>query len=190
MISRWFRQSKLDPLGVSMTGAKLGNRLLVVGCRDPHLIAALAQKTGLTGRACAVDDSADRVKEAERVATQEGALIEAASAPLYALPYDADAFDVIVIRDVLLERDASARLSIVDQAMRVLRPGGRVIVIEPDRRSASVLGALFRGKPGTEPSPDADALRGALQQIGFAAVRTIAERERLVFVEGVKRAKP
>jgi ubiquinone/menaquinone biosynthesis C-methylase UbiE len=190
MFDKWFRHSTLDPLGVSMTGAKLGDRLLVVGCRDPKLIALLAKKTGLTGRACAVDDSPGRVKDAERAAAEEGVLIEAFSAPLYALPFDAEAFDVVVVRNVLLDVDPSARVSIVDQALRVLRPGGRVILIEPSGRAAGGgFSALFQSKPPPEPSPDAQALCGALQQIGFVAVRAIAERERLLFVEGVKRAE-
>ena len=44
---KWFKTSTLDPLSVSMAGAKLGDRVLVVGCSDPRLIAALAAKAGL-----------------------------------------------------------------------------------------------------------------------------------------------
>ena len=54
-------------------------------------------------------------------------------------------------------------------ALRVLRGGGRLIVIE----RANV-------KP--------DALTAPLQHAGFAAVRVLAEAERLIFVEGIKKA--
>ena len=33
-----------EPLALSMTGVKLGDRLLVIGANDPQLIAALAIK--------------------------------------------------------------------------------------------------------------------------------------------------
>ena len=69
---KWFKSSTLDPLNVSMAGAKLGDRLIVVGCSDPQLIAALAGKTGLTGRAVAVDGSSQRVAEAGRISLAEG----------------------------------------------------------------------------------------------------------------------
>ena len=36
MFSKWFRPAALDPLAVSMAGAKLGDRVLVVGCGDPR----------------------------------------------------------------------------------------------------------------------------------------------------------
>ena len=64
-----------------MAGVKLGDRLLVIGCADPRLIAQLAVKTGLTGRAFALDEDEPTVAAADRIATQEGALIETAAAP-------------------------------------------------------------------------------------------------------------
>src|SRR5438094_175662 len=51
----WFRKTApADPLAVSMTGVKLGDRVLVIGAGDPALIAALGAKTGLTGTTCGV----------------------------------------------------------------------------------------------------------------------------------------
>ena len=46
MFNKWFRPAALDPLSVSMAGVKLGDRVLVIGCSDPLLIAALAAKAG------------------------------------------------------------------------------------------------------------------------------------------------
>ena len=64
-------KTSTDPLSVSMAGVKLGDRVLVVGCSDPRLIATLAVKTGLTGRACAVDESATWRPMRGRVALQK-----------------------------------------------------------------------------------------------------------------------
>ena len=36
MFNKWFRPPALDPLSVSMSGVKLGDRVLVIGCSDPH----------------------------------------------------------------------------------------------------------------------------------------------------------
>ena len=45
---------------VSLIGLQLGNRVLQIGHSDPHLIALLAAKVGLTGQASALvaDDTA------------------------------------------------------------------------------------------------------------------------------------
>ena len=84
-----------------MAGIKLGDRLLVVGCSDAILLAQLAVKTGLTGRAFAVDEREAIVTAAGEIATREGALVETATAQWTSLPVETDSFDVAVVRDVL-----------------------------------------------------------------------------------------
>src|SRR5215207_1555377 len=55
----WFKSSPPgDPLAVTMAGVKMGDRLLVIGCSDPKLVAQLALKPGISGRVCAVDADA------------------------------------------------------------------------------------------------------------------------------------
>jgi SAM-dependent methyltransferase len=180
---KWFRPSALDPLAVSMAGAKLGDRVLVVGCSDPRLIAALAAKAGLSGRACAVDESEDLAAEAGRFALKEGALIETSTAPLYELGFDGGSFDLVVLRNVGTENRQS-RAPVVHEAWRLLRPGGRCMII--DTLPGGGMAAIFGGqaRPSQEGAAEAiDVLKGQ----GFVAVRTLAEREGLRFVEAVKK---
>jgi ubiquinone/menaquinone biosynthesis C-methylase UbiE len=184
---KWFRQSSLDPLSVSMVGAKLGDRLLVIGCGDPRLVAALAAKAGLTGRACAVDASAERAEAAGRVALNEGALVEVSQVDLHALPFDAASFDLVILRDVLDAHAQGQELAVVQEAHRVLRSGGRCMVINTSGRRSSGLAAVFRARDTIQESADANALTALLKTRGFVAVRTLAEREGLVFIEGVNR---
>ena len=113
-----------------------------------------------------VDESPTRATSAEQVALREGALIETFAAPYHALPFDADTFDVVVLREI----PASARATF-EQAHRVLRGGGRCMAIV----TASA------GGPST--------LLDDLRQSGFVAVRSLAEREGLVFVEAVKKSE-
>jgi SAM-dependent methyltransferase len=180
---RWLRKSTGDPLAVSMSGIKLGDRLLVVGGTDVPLITALAGKAGLTGRACVVDASdAVRARTASAV-EREGVLIESFAAPLTALPFEADSFDAVVIRNALSALSADARPRALEEVRRVARPGGRCIVIDDARRGG--LAGLVGGARGNAMYGEggAAALLGAA---GFRGVRTLAEREGLVFVEGVK----
>src|SRR5512138_382862 len=95
-----FRKSVGEPLAVTMAGVKLGDRFVSVGVRDPKLIAALAMKAGLTGRACAIDADQSRVTGAAAAIEGEGALVEVTAAPWEALPFDASSFDVALVRDV------------------------------------------------------------------------------------------
>lgn len=174
----WFKRSGMEPLAVSMSGLKLADRLVVVGCADPLLIAALGAKVGLTGRACAVDVDAARAEDAGRVAEREGALIETAAAPGWRIPYDEGSFDVAVVRSLALDQSA-ARMAL-PEALRVLRPGGRCVTIDGEERRG--LGAAFGGRTGSAAAA-AEALRAA----GFVAVRELADRAGLSFAEGVKK---
>jgi ubiquinone/menaquinone biosynthesis C-methylase UbiE len=173
----FLRKSTSDALAVSMAGIKLGDRLLVVGCSDPLLIAQLATKTGLTGRACAVDDEETTVTRAASVALREGALVETLVSPLGTLPLDPAAFDVVVVRGALSRLPRESRVGCLAEVRRVLRPGGRCLVIDGARRGLSAL-------VGTA-SPD-NAPVGLLEAAGFKAARVLAEREGLAFAEAVK----
>ncbi|MCA1649028.1 MAG: class I SAM-dependent methyltransferase [Acidobacteria bacterium] len=167
-----------------MTGVKLGNRVLVIGCSDGPLIAGLAAKSGLTGRAVAVDESQARTAEAERVAQREGALIETIAAPPSMLPLDDNAFDIVVVRDVLPAIEPEARIRTAQETWRVLRPGGRCLVIESAARGG--LGAMFARGGGDARYAAAGGAAHVLEAGGFLAVRTLAESGGLTFVEAVK----
>jgi len=181
---RIFRQSDEEPLAVKMAGVKLGDRLLVIGCREPVLVARLAAKTGLTGHAAAVDENEAQTARAAVAIAREGALVETLTAPLTSLPLESDAFDVVVVYETLRQLTAFRRAATLSEARRVLREGGRCLVIESAQRGG--FGALISRRT-QDPSylPEGGAA-GALQYQDFRAVRTLAERDGLVFVEGVK----
>lgn len=181
----WLRKSEArEPLAVTMSGVKLGDRVLVLGCGDARLIAAMTIKAGLTGRACALDQSEDRSTRAAAAVEREGALIESFTAPWSALPFDSSSFDLVVINDVLPGLQPEPRVRCVQEAWRVLRPGGRCVVI--DRAARGGLGALIGKRVGDQQYTAAGSAPTALRAEGFAATRVLAEREGHVFVEGVK----
>lgn len=175
-----------EPLAVSMAGIKLGDRLLVIGCGDPMLIARLASKTGLTGRAAAVDARENGAADAAAAAVREGVLLETFTAPWNALPLDSDSFDVVVIRNVLPHLDAAKRAWCLVEAHRVLRPGGRCLVIDGTAKK----GILRIGR--SDEVVNDYALAGGpaeiLTQQGFKAARVLTERDGLLFAEAVKPA--
>jgi ubiquinone/menaquinone biosynthesis C-methylase UbiE len=177
---KFFRRSggRYD-LAVSMVGVKLGDRLLQIGCGDGGLAAALAAKTGLTGRAVAVDPSPDAVAAAQRAAEEAGVLVEVATAPLAQLPFDESSFDAVVLLDILRPLAPESRPPVLNEATRVVRPGGRVILVEPAPRGG--LGALVG--PRSDPMYSAEEW---LRSAELKAVRVLAERDGWRFAEGVR----
>jgi SAM-dependent methyltransferase len=182
----WFLKKQTgESLAVSMAGVKLGDRLLVVGCTDPMLIAQLAGRTGLTGRAVAVDERDNFVAAATDVAAREGVLLETATARWNSLPAESDAFDVIIVRDVFPHVDAAIRITCLGEVRRVLRSGGRCLVID-----GAVKGIFPRVRSDSGDS-DYAAAGGPVEIFaaqGFKAARILAERDGLLFAEAVKPA--
>jgi ubiquinone/menaquinone biosynthesis C-methylase UbiE len=155
----------------SMVGAKLGERLLMMGGADGRLLAALGAKTGLTGTIAAVEPDKEVATRVLTDATKAGVLADAYAAPDGVMPFDVNAFDIAVIP--FPANEGTALAAPLAEAFRVLRDGGRVSIIT---RSAS-------GSAAGAPAP----IIAAIQQAGFRAARLLAERDKLVFYEGVKK---
>ena len=171
-----------EPIIVSMTAVRTGDRLLIVGCGDVKVIEQIAGRPGISGRACAVDATSERTARALAAAEREGALLEVETAPVTALPFTDESFDVAVVNHLLPEVAESRRAAALAEVGRVLRGGGRCIVVQAGRRGG--LAGLFSGSPPMR----SDEIEALMQTAGLRAVRTLAEREGLVFVEGGRRS--
>lgn len=170
-----------EPLVMAMTAVRMGDRVLFIGCGDTRVIAQLAAKPGITGAAFAVDADAGRTARAAAAAEREGALLEARTAPFTMLPFDIASFDVVVVNHLLPELPADGQAACLREAVRVLRGGGRCVVVQAGRRGG-IAGLFGAGRM------QAAEVEAAMTNAGFRAVRTIAERQGLLFVEGGKRA--
>ena len=173
MLMKKGRGGSMDPLHVSMTGVRMGERFLQIGCYDKALLAGLAATVGLSGTsAVAAFDDGD-AERARKAGTRVGALIE-----IYdidkgrAWPVPDGQFDMVVIDDTtdgFANVDAALRHSCLCNALRAVRPGGRIEVIARLQPDAS----------GHDPVNE-------LSAAGFKPVRVLAERDRFRFVEGLR----
>jgi SAM-dependent methyltransferase len=177
------RRGAPHALAVSMTGVKMGDRFVQIGCADGGRLGAIASKVGLSGRAAAVVPDADAAVRARRGAEAAGVLVDVEIAP----PLDDASFDLAVVDDTagfFGSLRAEDRVAAVREALRILRPGGRAMVIGAAPRGG--LGALLSRAQSGPPFTASGGAALALQADGFASVRLLAEREGLVFVEGIK----
>jgi ubiquinone/menaquinone biosynthesis C-methylase UbiE len=166
---------------VSMIGARPGDSVLFCGAGRPDIAGAVGAITGLNGQTTVVDRQ-DRAKARVAAgAAAAGALVDFTDAPLTMLPFDNGQWDVAVVANGLpaLGDNASAVLA---EAVRVVRPGGRVVVI--DRVSRPGLFGLFR-TPETSVAPS-EATTGALAAAGLRGVRLLAEVEGVRYFEGTR----
>ena len=178
-----------DPhlLTVGMTGIKMGDRLLQIGCADGGRLGAVAAKVGLSGRAVLVAPDEASAKRGRTGAEAAGVLVEVEVARPMSLPFNAGDFDVAVIDDtngLLSTMGSEDRAATIAETARMLREGGRVVLIGSLPRGG--IGGFLSREASGPPFAGSSEARAALEADGFRAVRILAEREGLVFVEGVK----
>ena len=178
-----------DPYGlvVGMTGVKLGDRLLQIGCAHGGRLGAIAGKVGLTGRAVVVAPDRASADRATKGAANAGVLVEVEIAPPTRLALDDESIDVAVIDDTAGLLDGMTgpdRAAALREMKRALRPGGRAMIVGGAPRAG--FSRLFGGEHAVSAFTTSGQAKAALESEGFKLVRTLAERDGLVFVEGVK----
>jgi hypothetical protein len=180
MFIRFFRQPQIDPLQVSMTGVRMGETFVLVGCDDAVLLAGLGAKVGISGAAAAVVFDEHQAVRARGAAAKAGVLLELKIARDGAVAFDDASFDMAVVDDTqggFANRPADLRASVLADVRRVLRVGGRIEVVEGLGSSG------FFAKPTARPS-GYDAVK-ELEGAGFRP-RVLAEVTSFRFVEGLR----
>ena len=155
------------PLVVSMTGVRLGDRVIFAGT-NPAMVMPLAARTGLSGQFLAVGaGAADLKTRAER----EGHLVEAATAP----PADGS-YDVAVVEASGDWTGAIASL------LAAVRPAGRIVVVI----GAPVHGPLAFLKASASRGPEPALVVESLGRAGWHRARSIGGHDGLEFVEAMR----
>jgi ubiquinone/menaquinone biosynthesis C-methylase UbiE len=164
-----------------MIGAKAGQQILIMGAADGTLAAAVASVTGLNGRTLVVDPSTDGQRLVEAAAAKVGTLVEFERASLSTLPDNQRDFDIVVISPSLAPSTQDSA-GMVAEAARVVRAGGRVVVVE-GVPAAGWLSAMRRSQ---RPAVEATVISGWLTSAGLRAARVLAETEGVTYVEASK----
>lgn len=183
----FFRKSRLEPLPITMSGVRMGERLLQIGIDDPVTAGMLAKKVGLSGSNALLAPTDSDAERARTTAATAGVLIDVQVVSWRHFPFDAEAFDLIVVhgtRGLLASLPPDDRVACLQESRRVLRAGGRIIVIERGRRGG--LAGLLRGHRIDQYYAAAGGAEGALKAEGFKPVRLLGEADGLKFTEGLK----
>lgn len=134
-----FRRLILDHARLSA-----GQRVLDVGCGTGSLALAAARRVGTTGAVCAVDASAPMVARARRKAARGGVEIDFRDAAAQQLPYADGTFDLVLCTLVLHHLGRAGREAATREMKRVLRPGGRIVVVDFEQSTHGAHGLLAR----------------------------------------------
>jgi SAM-dependent methyltransferase len=153
--------SQTEEALVLSTGLRGAGRLLELGCGQGANLMHLAAQPGSVG----VDLSHERLRHAK----QEMACLAFIRADATQLPFRSDAFDSVLIRDVL--HHVPDRFALLREAVRVLQPGGTLAVIEPNGRNPMVfVQALVVAAERAALRSDARRIESELRELGLTDV--------------------
>jgi ubiquinone/menaquinone biosynthesis C-methylase UbiE len=167
--------------GLAMIGARTGDRVIFLGAPGPAdatLAAEVAAATGLSGRTLVVDVGPEPRARVEAAGAKAGALVEFEWAPVTMLPLEGGAFDIAVVCRQLSGLEGHNRVACCQEALRMLAPKGRVVVVEGQRRPG-----LFGLLPSKVPGLPAADVTDALKTAGARAVRTLADIDGVAYYE-------
>ncbi|HEX4142812.1 MAG TPA: class I SAM-dependent methyltransferase [Pirellulales bacterium] len=121
--------------GLEKLAPQAGEKILEVGCGTGHCLIDIARAVGPQGKVLGIDisdnmvglaqDLAQRERLAERIAIQRGDAEQ--------LPYEAGSLDGIFFSFTLELFDTPELPRVLAQCRRVLRPGGRIVVVAVSR---------------------------------------------------------
>jgi phosphatidylethanolamine/phosphatidyl-N-methylethanolamine N-methyltransferase len=176
-----FRGTRRSPhhTAESMVGARPGDRVLFCGAGRPDIAGAVGAITGLNGQTTVVDRRDGGAARVAAAAAAAGALVDYEDAPLTVLPFDTGHWDAAVIVSGLAALGPQAA-QVLGEAVRVIRPGGRVVLFDPVGRPG-VLGLWRRAAPAP-----AATIISTLTAAGLRGVRTLADTDGVRYFEGVK----
>ncbi|HEY0831173.1 MAG TPA: bifunctional demethylmenaquinone methyltransferase/2-methoxy-6-polyprenyl-1,4-benzoquinol methylase UbiE [Candidatus Dormibacteraeota bacterium] len=120
------------------TQLKIGGSALDVACGSGKLTARLAMLAGSEGRVVGLDFSAQMLE----VARQDHPGIAFLEADALSLPFDDASFDAVTIAFGL--RNLADPVRGLREMLRVVKPSGRVVVLEFVRPPAGLVGSAYR----------------------------------------------
>ena len=113
---------------IQVSGVRAGDRVLDVAGGTGDLAAAFARRVGPEGRVWLTDINNAMLTRGRDRLLDEGLITPAAQCDAEKLPFPADHFDVVTVAFGL--RNMTRKEAALAEMTRVLRPGGRLLVLE------------------------------------------------------------
>jgi len=136
------QEGKLRQWTLDIADLQPGNVVLDVGCGTGALLLAAAQRIGPVAALYGIDAAPEMVSHARRKAEAHQVQLEVVEGSADRLPYPPASFDAVFCTLTLHHLPASMRDAAIREMRRVLRPGGRVVIVDW-QRPKSLVKAIF-----------------------------------------------
>ncbi|MBW8812978.1 MAG: methyltransferase domain-containing protein [Caulobacterales bacterium] len=138
------RERSLRETILNLARPRPGEAVLDVGCGTGTLAIATRPRVGPDGEVVGADPSAEMLAGARRKARRSGVEVSFVQAPAQALPFPERRFDLVMSTLMLHHLPRPARGEALREIRRVLKPGGRLLVVDFASSSKQQGGLLHR----------------------------------------------
>jgi ubiquinone/menaquinone biosynthesis C-methylase UbiE len=179
------RRKRLRRMTIALAQIQPGDRVLEVGCGTGDVAIAACAPAGARGSVAGIDAGPEMIAVARAKAARAGVTVDFRVEPIEALTYPDASFDVVLSSLMMHHLPDDLKRQGLDQIARVLRPGGRLLIVDAKRPNGHLawgLNALMlhgKLKTGIQDLP------AMLQEAGFTSIEAGAtEFSMLGFVRG------
>ena len=132
------REGRLRERTLDAAGITAGEQVLDVGCGTGTLTLAAKKRVGADGSVRGVDASPEMIARARTKSEQGGMPVIFEVAAAQSLPFPDAAFDAVLCSLALHHLPENARATALAEMRRVLKPDGRVLIVEFSRERGAL----------------------------------------------------
>lgn len=124
------REGLLRSMTVELAKIKPGDCVLEIGCASGSLTMAAKKKAGKSGRVAAIDLIPGMIEESRQKAKTAGLDINFQVGRIEEIPFTDGMFDVVLCSFMIFHMSEGVRNKGIEEIFRVLKPGGRLLVLD------------------------------------------------------------
>jgi demethylmenaquinone methyltransferase/2-methoxy-6-polyprenyl-1,4-benzoquinol methylase/phosphoethanolamine N-methyltransferase len=164
------RAKAIRTLTADLAAIRPGEAVLDVGCGTGDLTLEAKARAGASGTVCALDAAPEMIAVARRKAARRRADVDFRVGLIEANGFPAQSFDVVLSSLMMHHLPDELKLSGLKECRRVLKPGGRLVIVDFMRSSSTGHGET--GERFIHPIPHTGArdLAALLAEAGFSDI--------------------
>lgn len=184
------REHVLREMTVKLAQVKPGDSVLEVGCGTGTLTLEAKRQVGASGKVCGIDVLPGMIENSRRKAAQANLDITFQLGGIDDIPFPADRFDAVMCSFMIFHMSEAVRRKGITEIYRVLKPGGRLLVLDMAIPPQPLPGAIARLMFGGMMQHDLRELIPLMEAAGFSNVETAPAKfnvlglQMLAFVRG------
>jgi demethylmenaquinone methyltransferase/2-methoxy-6-polyprenyl-1,4-benzoquinol methylase len=161
------REDALRSTTVGLAQIKPGDNVLEVGCGTGTLTLAAKRKAGPSGKVCGIDIIPGMIERSRQKAARAGLDVDFGPGSIEAIPFPDNTFDAVMCSFMIFHMSDEVRRRGIAEIHRVLKPEGRLLVIDIAAPEAPVSKAIAKLFLGFMLDHDLEELVPLMEEAGF-----------------------